>query len=138
MSRFIKSYIFVIKLTLLAFPLNSAASNNCPPYDFGVTEINNGESLVVISVSRSRIDGVDGISIQMAKNLAELKAKKALMKKSYGEEHFSGLIQEFECIKDSFVYIGIRLDPHRTKQANTLSNALQKSIITQPTLIPKN
>ena len=88
-----------------------------------------------MSVARSRVRGNDKADRQMADSIAEMKAKAKLQTRDLSGGQLIGVIKHFSCVKENFVYVGVRQSQKYYKMAAAVRDTLRKSINQQPTPI---
>jgi hypothetical protein len=111
---------FTLLLMPLSLPGASLATQPCPPSPLGVhVEQVNGKR-VVKSVARA--------------GLAELEAKALLAgKPTEAAAQLSGVVRDFVCTAQGFVYVGVKRGSDQAQQASTLRRAMGDSLRSSPT-----
>lgn len=125
---------FTLLLMPLSLPGASLATQTCPPSPLGMhVEQVNGKR-VVKSVAREELPDDGELETALAAGLAELKAKALLAgKPNEAAAQLSGVVRDFVCTAQGFVYVGVKLGSEQAQQASTLRRAMGDSLRSSPT-----
>lgn len=131
MSRLVFRALAVCTLGITSISL---LAQECPPFSYGLSEVNINGEIVFISVARSRMIGNDGEAEQMAESVAEMKAKAKLQSSNASGEPLIGVTRQFICTKNQLVYVGVKKSDYDRKRAIVIQESINESIRRQPTL----
>jgi hypothetical protein len=125
---------FTLLLMPLSLPGASLATQPCPPSPLGVhVEQVNGKR-VVKSVAREELPEEGELETALAAGLAELEAKALLAgKPTEAAAQLSGVVRDFVCTAQGFVYVGVKRGSDQAQQASTLRRAMGDSLRSSPT-----
>lgn len=125
---------FALLLAPLCAPGASLGAPPCPPSPLGVhVEQVNGKR-VVKSVAREELPDEGESETALAAGLAELEAKALLAgKPAEAAAQLSGVVRDFVCTAQGFVYVGVKLGSDQAQQASTLRRAMGDSLRSSPT-----
>ena len=127
------AFALLLLLPPLCAPGASLGAPTCPPSPLGVhVEQVNGKR-VVKSVAREELPDEDDLETALAAGLAELRAKALLAGRSADTVPLSGVVRDFACTAEGFVYVGVKLGSEQAQQASTLRRAMGDSIRSSPT-----
>jgi hypothetical protein len=118
----------------LCAPGASLGAPTCPPSPLGVhVEQVNGKR-VVKSVAREELPEEGELETALAAGLAELEAKALLAgKPTEAAAQLSGVVRDFVCTAQGFVYVGVKRGSEQAQQASTLRRAMGDSLRSSPT-----
>jgi hypothetical protein len=89
---------------------------------------------VVKSVAREELPEEGELETALAAGLAELEAKALLAgKPTEAAAQLSGVVRDFVCTAQGFVYVGVKRGSDQAQQASTLRRAMGDSLRSSPT-----
>jgi hypothetical protein len=109
------------------------ASSTCPLRPLGVHVEQSKGKTVLYAVASEETMGQGDLAQDLAASTAELKAKSLLAPKGNEMAILSGVVQAFSCMRESFVYVGVKLDGDNIRNANVLQRMIQESFKDNPT-----